>query len=216
MWQLVIRQAAKNKRMFFSFLVVFLFHATVILAVSIVFDLKNASQSSHNMEYSAETMLATQKLLEIELKEYPITITEDDIIELIEIKKEIPKEVVVEKEVKESREKNTESNKDMPESSGISMAFKQDYMGMVIAKLSRNKYYPNAERNRGREGVVSIRFSIDPNGQARDIVVTGSSQNANLDKAAIETVRRSSPFPEFESGSGSIDISLSIDYKLEY
>ncbi len=227
MWQLVIQLVDKNKRMLFSFLLVLILHAFVLLLLSIVFDSGNQLEASMNMPYSAESKIATrQKFIEVEFEQYPISVNDDDIIELIEIKKEEPKrEIVTKKEIpqeaaeaehsQDSSEKSDGEQSYMPQSIGVSMSFKQDYIGMVIARLSKNKRYPSAERNRGREGVVSINFTIDPNGQARNIKVKGSSGNANLDKAAVETVNRSSPFPEFESSSGSIDIALSIDYKLE-
>lgn len=222
----VIQQAAKNKRMFFSFLAVIFLHAFAVLVLSIVLDSQNELEASMNMPYSAESTLATvQKFIEVEFEEYPIVVNDNDIIELIEIKKEEPKkEVVKKKEVpkealeaeqtQDSSEKSDSNTKDMPESVGLSMSFKQDYLGMVIAKLARNKYYPTAEKNRGREGSVVVSFSIDPSGQASNIRVSGSSGNANLDKAAAETVRRSSPFAAFE-GSSNLDISLTLDFKIE-
>ncbi len=202
--------------MLLSLLIVVISHT---IAFAIFSHNDEHSEPAHNMPYSDRTVVATDQrfleFLEIELKEYPITIADSDIIELIELveqnKTNEPKPAA-----QKSLDKNTQEKKDMPESKGITASFKQDYIGGVIAKLSKNKHYPTSEHNRGHEGSVTIRFTIDPNGEARNLEVRKASPYPNLDKAALDTVRKSNPFPKFEDYTESIDIALTLDYKIEY
>lgn len=46
--------------------------------------------------------------------------------------------------------------------------------------------YPQAERSQGIEGTTKLSFTVDAGGDIRDIAVSTSSGNANLDAAAVE------------------------------
>ncbi|MFI3257658.1 MAG: energy transducer TonB [Spirochaetales bacterium] len=95
----------------------------------------------------------------------------------------------------------------------LGLEIKQSYISQVVAKLAQNKYYPKAEQNRGREGSVKVQFTVEPNGTVKNLAVHTASRYANLDKAALETVNRSAPFPAFDAQEG-LDIILSIDFTL--
>ncbi len=210
MLQSAIQPQTKNLNILSSFLIVFVFHIILFLIISFVLDSSNNSHSANVMPFSEMQTMANDNFIEVELKEFPIEVLNDDIIEIIKEKK-------VEEIIEQFEDKTLDENKDSNSESiskAIGIQFKQTYIGMVIALLSKNKYYPTVERKRGREGSVVVSFVINSNGNATDIKVKEPSRYLNLDKAAIETVKRSLPFPAFEGGD-KLDIVLSIDYKLD-
>jgi len=68
------------------------------------------------------------------------------------------------------------------------------YRSRLMAHLERRKRYPSGSHNRGGE-TVYIRFRIDGLGNVSSVRIARSSGNAKLDRAALDTVRRSSPVP---------------------
>jgi protein TonB len=69
------------------------------------------------------------------------------------------------------------------------------WQGQVLAWLRRHQRYPTGPKSKRQEGIVKVAFSIDPSGRVLSARVVGSSGNAELDRAAVESVRRSSPVP---------------------
>lgn len=69
------------------------------------------------------------------------------------------------------------------------------YNALVFGHLQRYKRYPAAAH--GASGTVVVRFVINRAGQVIASAVTKSSGNAILDRAALELLRRASPFPPF-------------------
>lgn len=76
----------------------------------------------------------------------------------------------------------------------IDLQQRQHYLAALAAKINRNKYYPRASRRRGEEGTVVVRFVIQRGGALTDIGVAQSSGYQRLDKAALKTLRRVTPF----------------------
>lgn len=77
----------------------------------------------------------------------------------------------------------------------FSQAASNTYNALVLGHLQRFKRYPKAAGN--VSGKVEVRFTLDRDGRLLDSVVTKSSGNRVLDQAALETLRRASPFPQF-------------------
>ncbi len=78
-----------------------------------------------------------------------------------------------------------------------------NYGGKVVARIQRRKVSA-----RGR-GVARVSFSIGANGRLISASVSRSSGDPRLDKAALQSVQRASPFPKPPNGatfSSSIDI----------
>lgn len=61
--------------------------------------------------------------------------------------------------------------------------------------IQRNILYPTLARRMGWQGKVTISFLIMPDGNVIDIKIAKSSGKDILDRNAVETVKRSSPFP---------------------
>ncbi len=66
---------------------------------------------------------------------------------------------------------------------------------LVLAALERNKRYPREAQLRRQQGVTHIRFVIDRQGQLISAEIAAGSGFSVLDKAALDVVRRTAPFP---------------------
>jgi periplasmic protein TonB len=77
-----------------------------------------------------------------------------------------------------------------------------NYAGMVSAHLNRHQQYLAAARSPGVQGVVSVSFSIDGDGQVTSVQLAKRSGNPAIDQAAVATVHRASPFPRPDDGRG--------------
>lgn len=79
-------------------------------------------------------------------------------------------------------------------------------------RILRNVSYPNRARRMGWQGKVALSFIITASGYVRDFKVIKSSGFKILDNDAIETVKRTAPFPK---PIGEANIVISIVYRLE-
>ncbi|MER9128501.1 TonB family protein [Mesorhizobium sp. M0768] len=82
--------------------------------------------------------------------------------------------------------------------SGIGNAAVTNYPGKIRSKLVRAF---NSTRTRAT-GTATVAFTVGSNGSVRSARLTGSSGVAALDKAALDAVRRASPFPPIPEGAG--------------
>ena len=145
---------------------------------------------------------------EVELKEHPVTITEDDIIEIAKKEKRKPKPP---EEPEPEPEENTIENELV---TTLSMEFKRNYVSEIMLRLHRNKKYPESERRRGHEGEVVVRFSVHPNGSVSGMAIERGCPYPLLNDAALRTVRRAAPYPRFDEHKNPIRVVVSIDYTL--
>lgn len=82
--------------------------------------------------------------------------------------------------------------------SGIGNAAVTNYPGKIRSKLVRAF---NSTRTRAT-GTATVAFTVASNGSVRSARLTGSSGVAALDKAALDAIRRASPFPPIPEGAG--------------
>lgn len=71
----------------------------------------------------------------------------------------------------------------------------EDYFEMVRLKIEQFKRYPVSAQNRHIEGRITVEFAIDPDGTVSSIEISKSSRHKILDDAAVEAIRKASPFP---------------------
>lgn len=76
-----------------------------------------------------------------------------------------------------------------------------NYPGKVAAKLRRALKYPRSAVS-SRSGEARVAFTVLPDGSATGIRVVSSSGSPVLDQAAMEAVRRASPFPPIPTEAG--------------
>ncbi len=69
------------------------------------------------------------------------------------------------------------------------------YQDIVRQYIEEVRRYPYSARKNRLEGVVYLRFFLLSNGRVKDILLLRSSGFPILDRSALETVKKASPFP---------------------
>jgi protein TonB len=92
----------------------------------------------------------------------------------------------------------------------------EDYFDMMRIKIEGNKKYPEDARRLHREGSVRVFFVIAPDGEVVSIKIIKGSRYKLLDRAALDAVRKSSPFPRVPSSlfKGDLKVELTIQFEL--
>ena len=90
------------------------------------------------------------------------------------------------------------------------------YEQVLFSWLVRHKQYPMLAQRRGLEGRGSVRVRIDRGGRVLDRAVEASTGEKMLDEAALDMVRRASPFPAVPSeySGGSFEFVAPIEFRL--
>jgi protein TonB len=71
----------------------------------------------------------------------------------------------------------------------------KEYFEMLNLRIQRFKEYPESAKSAHIEGRVHIEFVLLNDGTLSDIKILKSSRHKNLDEAAIEAIKKASPFP---------------------
>ena len=74
------------------------------------------------------------------------------------------------------------------------------YDAQVRAHLTQHRVYPPEARERGVTGVARVQFALGRDGRVLAASLVGGSGERVLDSAALDMVRRASPFPPFPAG----------------
>lgn len=85
-------------------------------------------------------------------------------------------------------------------SRGKSKRLSRDYRSALLRLIERNKYYPLRARRRGMEGKAMVKFSVQRNGEIRNIALSRSSRKPLLDQAALQTIKRIGKAPPLPNG----------------
>lgn len=90
------------------------------------------------------------------------------------------------------------------------------YEELLYAWMNRHKDYPLLAQRRGLQGRGSVRVRIDRDGRVIDRSVVASTGQGVLDEAALEMVRRASPFPAVPEGyaGSSFEFVAPVEYRL--
>lgn len=101
---------------------------------------------------------------------------------------------------------------------GGNPAVRVSYESKLLARLERNKRYPNAARRRGQEGTVTIRFTISQSGKLLSHKIIKPSKHERLNKAAEKMLKKSSPFPpvpdEILNGQSQYTVTVPVGFNL--
>lgn len=84
----------------------------------------------------------------------------------------------------------------------------------IRKRIEQAKFYPDWARSRGIEGTVELLFTLSANGSVVEVKILHSSGSPLLDEAAIEAVRRASPYPVMGDWPGTLQLQLPITYRL--
>ena len=90
------------------------------------------------------------------------------------------------------------------------------YEELLFAWMNRHKEYPMLAQRRGIQGRGSVRVRIDREGRVLERALVASTGQGLLDEAALDMVRRASPFPAVPDGySGStFEFVAPVEYRL--
>lgn len=98
----------------------------------------------------------------------------------------------------------------------VSAADERAWQGRVVAHLYRFRDYPADAQRRRTEGVVTLRFAIDPAGRVLSSEIARSSGHDSLDGAVRAMISRASPVPTPPEGlaAGKRTLVVPIEFKL--
>lgn len=90
------------------------------------------------------------------------------------------------------------------------------YHRAVWQRIEARKAYPLLARKRHWEGKVTVDFVIGPDGRLLESRIGASSGYDELDRAALEAVRRAEPFPAPPAmpGDGRMKMEISVNFQL--
>jgi len=91
------------------------------------------------------------------------------------------------------------------------------FYGKIWQRVAKAKYYPRMARKRGFEGKPIVAFTLGKKGDLIDLKIIEASIYDLLNEAALETIRRGTPYPPIPEplGKNSISFNLPISYILE-
>jgi TonB family protein len=91
------------------------------------------------------------------------------------------------------------------------------YQDMIKQKIEQNRKYPLYARQRKIQGITDLKFGINRLGGCTQINIIRSSQSEMLDKEAVDTIKRSEPFPIFPSEirPDQITVNVAIVFSLK-
>lgn len=91
-----------------------------------------------------------------------------------------------------------------------------DYFARLSAHLNRRKSYPVSAKKARQQGVVTVRFTVDRDGNVSSASIKQSSGHEILDQATLELLQRVAPLPRFPDSMqrDRLTLSLPIDYSL--
>lgn len=128
------------------------------------------------------------------------------------IKEENPQEPKPEEKIKEEIAENPEPLKKIIAVKNPQEEAMLRYQDMIKQKIESCRKYPNWAKKQRFEGISFLTFTLLSSGMIQDIKITHSSGFDILDKEAISTVKRASPFkpiPEkFNCSNIIIEVSL--------
>ncbi|MCP5143517.1 MAG: energy transducer TonB [Gammaproteobacteria bacterium] len=90
------------------------------------------------------------------------------------------------------------------------------YIATLAAWIDKHKRYPGELKKQHIQGVVTVRFTVRRDGSLLRNEVDRSSGYAQLDEAALATLRACDPFPAFprQIDRDELNIAVPIEYAL--
>ncbi|WP_213980965.1 energy transducer TonB [Sphingomonas sp. dw_22] len=92
---------------------------------------------------------------------------------------------------------------------------RRNWQGEILARLARFRRYPAGARARRAQGVAYVRFRMDRGGHVLSLALDRSSGATDLDRAAMETVRRADPLPRIPDDlPDEVELSVPVEFLL--
>lgn len=87
------------------------------------------------------------------------------------------------------------------------------WQARVLARIKRFQRYPRGAKSRREEGVVGVNFVIDSSGAVISTRLSRSSGSSELDRAALDSLRRASPMPAPPPGIRSLSVPVQFNLR---
>lgn len=72
---------------------------------------------------------------------------------------------------------------------------RETWLSKVMARLAKQKRYPDDARRRNIQGSNTVEFTVDSDGKVLTYTLTSKSGSASLDRATLQALRRAQPLP---------------------
>ncbi len=94
---------------------------------------------------------------------------------------------------------------------------RESYQARVLSQINRFKHYPPEARKAHVEGVVSVHFVMDADGNVLSSEIAKSSGRPVLDMEALATLRRAQPLPALppDFPTRTLDAVVNIEFYLQ-
>lgn len=90
------------------------------------------------------------------------------------------------------------------------LLLRQRYVSDVMRKTLQGMRYPRRALERFQEGSIRLAVTVGRNGELKDVQIVEESRYSLLNKEALASVDRASPFPAVPEGVGDADFSFGI------
>jgi len=92
----------------------------------------------------------------------------------------------------------------------------ESYASKLKNHTAQHVKYPKRALDRGWEGEVHLRITIDAKGQVQDIQVVEESRYSNLNREALRSVERANPYPPIPAALGleTYEFTMPINFRL--
>lgn len=89
------------------------------------------------------------------------------------------------------------------------------YLGKVQRIIEGEKHYPEASRKAGREGKLKVQFTIFSSGKVDNIRLLTKTPYANLNREAMDAVKRAAPFSAFPGSLSQKSVQVILPFRFE-
>ena len=91
------------------------------------------------------------------------------------------------------------------------------YSRGVQRKIAARKKYPRKAKREGKEGQVTVQFTVMKSGKIKDLLLVAGTSYAELNKAAMDAVKRAAPFPGLpeELGQDFLELVLPFNFTIK-
>lgn len=95
---------------------------------------------------------------------------------------------------------------------GLSVA---DARAIILQRIAAKKIYPKAARKHNQEGTVTLSVLVRGSGQLVRADIISPCPYKFLNEAALASVRAAAPFPLGDSAPEQIELTVTLEYRLE-
>lgn len=85
----------------------------------------------------------------------------------------------------------------------------------ILQRIAEKKIYPKAARKHNQEGTVTLSITVLRSGQLARVEIMSPCAYAFLNEAAVASVRAAAPFPLDDTAPEQIEMTVTLEYRLE-